>query len=115
MVVAGACAIFSMASVSLGYLLATLARTQMQVMNIVVFYFLISTQLTGFMFPFAGMPNWAQWIGEFLPLTHFMRIVRAVMLKAANAAELSLEFGTLLLFIAGFGAVAAYRFRRTLD
>lgn len=113
--VLAACAIFTIASVSLGYLLSTFVTTQMQVMNVVIFYFLMSTQLTGFMFPFNGMPDWAKLIGEFLPLTHFMRILRAVMLKGADFSHVMHEFAILSLFIAVLTGIAMYRFRRTLD
>jgi ABC-2 type transport system permease protein len=78
-------------------------------------FFLPNILLSGFMFPFAGMPTWAQWIGEFLPLTHFIRIVRAIMLKGSTFAELHYDtfvlFGLMLVAM----SIAVTRFRRTLD
>lgn len=113
--VAAACMVFVVASVLLGYLFSTFSKTQMQVMNIIVFYFLITVLLSGFIFPFHGMPSWARGIGEALPLTHFMRIVRGVMLKGSDLWHIGHEFGILLSFIAGFYVFAVYRFSRTLD
>ena len=71
--------------------------------------------LSGFMFPFAGMPRWAQWIGEVLPLTHFLRIVRGIMLKGSTLAELLPELWALLAFTVVVSAVALLRYRQTLD
>jgi ABC-2 type transport system permease protein len=107
--------IFVLALVLLGYTFSTLARTQMQALQLTVFFFLPSILLSGFMFPFRGMPNWAQWVGEVLPLTHFLRVVRAVMLKGAGAADVGWETGVLCLFIAVYAMIALLRFRRTLD
>ena len=80
-----------------------------------LFFFLPSILLSGFMFPFRGMPRWAQWLGEVLPLTHFLRIVRGIMLKGAGLAELLPELGALLAFVAVVSAVAIARYRQTLD
>jgi ABC-2 type transport system permease protein len=107
--------IFVLALVMLGYTFSTMARTQMQAMQLTFFFFLPSILLSGFMFPFRGMPNWAQWVGELLPLTHFLRVVRAVMLKGAGAADVGWETGVLCLFIAVYATIALLRFRRTLD
>jgi len=107
--------IFVMALVLLGYSFSTLARTQMQAMQLTFFFFLPSIMLSGFMFPFRGMPTWAQWIGELLPLTHFLRVVRAVMLKGAEFPEIAWETSILVLFIFIYATVALVRFRRTLD
>ena len=79
------------------------------------FFFLPSMLLSGFMFPFRGMPGWAQTLGEVLPLTHFLRIVRGVMLKGSGAAELMPEVWPMLAFLAVAGAVALLRYRRTVD
>ena len=106
---------FVMALVLLGYFISTFARTQMQAMQLTFFFFLPSILLSGFMFPFAGMPVWAQRIGEIFPLTHFLRVVRAVMLKGADFAAISWEYGVLCLFILLFAGIALARFRRTLD
>jgi ABC-2 type transport system permease protein len=114
-VLLGATLLFIAANVTLGYTFSTLARNQMQAMQMTFFYFLPSILLSGFMFPFRGMPDWAQWIGEALPLTHFLRIVRAVMLKGAGAAEVAQNVWPLLLFWAAVATLALVRYRRTLD
>ena len=106
---------FVMALVLLGYFISTFARTQMQAMQLTFFFFLPSILLSGFMFPFAGMPVWAQRIGEIFPLTHFLRVVRAVMLKGADFPAISWEYGVLCGFILLFAGIALARFRRTLD
>jgi ABC-2 type transport system permease protein len=107
--------LFIAANVTLGYTFSTLARNQMQAMQMTFFYFLPSILLSGFMFPFRGMPDWAQWIGQALPLTHFLRIVRAVMLKGAGAAEIAQSVWPLLIFWAVVSTIALVRYRRTLD
>src|SRR5216683_8085789 len=107
--------LFITTNLSIGYTFSTLAQNQLQAMQMSMMFFLPNILLSGFMFPFAGMPNWAQWIGEFLPLTHYLRIVRAIMLKGATLADL--RFDTLalagLMLIAM--TIAITRFRRTLD
>lgn len=107
--------LFILVNLSVGFLFSTLARSQMQAMQMTFFYFLPSVLLSGFMFPFAGMPGWAQAIGQVLPNTHFIRIVRAVMLKGAETADVTEP----LVFLAGILAVVAslavLRYRRTLD
>jgi len=107
--------IFVLALVLLGYTFSTMARTQMQALQLTFFFFLPSIMLSGFMFPFRGMPDWAQWIGEIFPLTHFLRIVRAVMLKGAGLSDIALETAVLLIFVLIYAALALLRFRRTLD
>jgi ABC-2 type transport system permease protein len=84
-------------------------------MQMTFFFFLPSILLSGFMFPFRGMPNWAQYIGEVLPLTHFLRIVRGVMLKGVGIGDIVIEFQALLIFIMVVGTIAILRYRRTLD
>jgi len=106
---------FVLALVLLGYTISTAARTQMQAMQLTFFFFLPSILLSGFMFPYRGMPLWAQFLGEILPLTHFLRIIRAVMLKGADFAAISTEVVWLCGFILFFAALALFRFRRTLD
>jgi len=81
--------LFIAANVTLGYTISTLARSQLQAMQMTFFVFLPSILLSGFMFPFKGMPGWAQVIGEIIPLTHFLRVVRGVMLKGANFSEIA--------------------------
>jgi len=107
--------VFVLALVLLGYFISTIARTQMQALQLTFFFFLPSILLSGFMFPFRGMPVWAQWIGEMFPLTHFLRIIRAVMLKGAGPQEIAFEAGVLLLFVFAYATIALARFRRTLD
>jgi len=107
--------IFVFALVLLGYTISTVARTQMQAMQLTFFYFLPSLLLSGFMFPFRGMPVWAQYIGETFPLTHFLRVVRAVMLKGADFQAVHRPMAALVLFAIIFMALALMRFRRTLD
>ncbi len=107
--------IFVLALVLLGYTISTVARTQMQAMQLTFFYFLPSLLLSGFMFPFRGMPGWAQVLGELLPLTHFLRMIRAVMLKGAGYANVQPQLAALMLFVLAFALLALARFRRTLD
>jgi len=107
--------IYIVALVLLGYTFSTLARTQMQAMQLTFFFFLPSILLSGFMFPFSGMPRWAQIVGEALPLTHFLRVVRGIMLKGSAFSDLHGEFLALALFVSGFAGLALLRFRRTLD
>ncbi|MCO5161223.1 MAG: ABC transporter permease [Mesorhizobium sp.] len=106
---------FVFALVLLGYTISTMARTQMQALQLTFFFFLPSLMLSGFMFPFRGMPQWAQTLGEFFPLTHFLRVVRAIMLKGAEFPAVAFEIGILCVFIAAYAALALLRFRRTLD
>lgn len=110
-----ALAIFLVANLSLGYTFSTIAQNQMQAMQMTFFFFLPSILLSGFMFPFDGMPGWARAIGEVLPLTHFLRIVRGIMLKANTIAELWPNLWPLILFMFAVGTLALARFRRTLD
>jgi ABC-2 type transport system permease protein len=84
-------------------------------MQLTFFFFLPSLLLSGFMFPYRGMPGWAQALGEIFPLTHFIRAIRAVMLKGADLGAISREMLTLGLFVAVYAAVALARFRRTLE
>ncbi|WP_292898346.1 ABC transporter permease [Nitratireductor sp.] len=107
--------VFVLALVLLGYTISTIARTQMQAMQLTFFFFLPSLLLSGFMFPFRGMPLWAQWLGETFPLTHFLRVIRAIMLKGADLPAVAFETGILALFILVYAGLALMRFRRTLD
>ena len=106
---------FVFALVLLGYTMSTFSRTQMQAMQLAFFFFLPSLLLSGFMFPYAGMPAWAQALGEIFPLTHFLRIVRGIMLKGADLAAIGVELSILGLFILAYAGLALTRFRRTLD
>lgn len=103
------------ANLSVGFTFSTLARNQLQAMQLTFFFFLPSILLSGFMFPFAGMPAWARVVGEVLPLTHFLRIVRGVLLKGNGPAEIWPNVWPLLLFMAVVSTVALKRYRRTLD
>ena len=111
----GCVLVFVIANLSVGLLFSTLARNQMQAMQMTFFFFLPSILLSGFMFPFRGMPGWAQAIGELLPLTHFLRIVRGILLKANGASEVWPNLWPMLIFILLVIALGAKRFRRTLD
>jgi ABC-2 type transport system permease protein len=108
-------ALFIIANLALGFTFSTLAKSQMQAMQLTFFFFLPSLLLSGFMFPFRGMPLWAQWLGEILPLTHFLRIVRGVMLKNANFFNLRYELLAILAFTILMGIIAVTRYKRTLD
>ena len=107
--------VFVLAMVLLGYTFSTFARSQMQAMQLTFFFILPSILLSGFMFPFHGMPGWAQDLGNLLPMTHFLRVVRAIMLKGANWSEIGFEFALLTAFVPAFAMLALLRFRRTLD
>ncbi len=108
-------ALFLIANLALGFTFSTVARSQMQAMQLTFFFFLPSILLSGFMFPFRGMPAWAQSLGELLPLTHFLRVVRGVMLKGADLGDIDVELGAIALFTFAIGTVAMLRYQRTLD
>ena len=112
---AAATALFVVANLSIGYTFSTLATNQLQAVQMAMMYFLPNILLSGFMFPFAGMPGWAQWIGEALPLTHYIRIVRAIMLKGADIATLAYDTSVLAGLMTFAMLIAVTRFRRTLD
>ena len=107
--------LFVIANLALGFTFSTVARSQLQAMQLTVFFLLPSILLSGFMFPFRGMPIWAQYLGEGLPLTHFLRIIRGVMLKNATFADLQMPFLALGLFTGIVTAIALLRYRTTLD
>jgi ABC-2 type transport system permease protein len=107
--------LFIAANVTLGYTFSTLARSQLQAMQMTVFFFLPSILLSGFMFPFRGMPVWAQAIGQALPLTHFLRAVRGIMLKGNDALQTLPHVWPVAAFLLVIGTIALLRFRRTLD
>jgi ABC-2 type transport system permease protein len=112
---AGTAGLFIAANLALGFTFSTIARNQLQAMQMTVFFLLPSILLSGFMFPFRGMPNWAQWAGEALPNTHFLRIVRGILLKGNGLAEIWSSIWPLLIFLLVVGTVALMRYRRTLD
>jgi ABC-2 type transport system permease protein len=112
---AGTAGLFIAANLALGFTFSTIATNQLQAMQMTVFFLLPSILLSGFMFPFRGMPNWAQWAGEALPNTHFLRIVRGILLKGNGPAEIWPSVWPLLIFLFVVGSVALLRYRRTLD
>jgi ABC-2 type transport system permease protein len=111
----GAALMLIVANLSLGLLISTKAKSQFQAMQMTFFAFLPSILLSGFMFPFAGMPVAAQWLAQVLPLTHFVRMIRGVMLRGAELGELLPSIGALALFTAVMMTVAILKFRKRLD
>ncbi len=111
----GVSLIFIAANLSMGITFSTLAQNQLQAVQMAFFFFLPSILLSGFMFPFRGMPEWAQWVGTCLPNTHFLRIVRGILLKGNGLAEIAPEIWPLLLFLAVAMTVGVKRYRQTLD
>ncbi|MCP5520342.1 MAG: ABC transporter permease [Verrucomicrobiales bacterium] len=107
--------VFIIANLAIGITFSTIARNQLQAMQMGFFFFLPSILLSGFMFPFRGMPVWAQHLGEILPLTHFLRIVRGILLKGNGPREIAPEVWPIALFAVGVLMVGLKRFRRTLD
>jgi ABC-2 type transport system permease protein len=107
--------LFIAANLAVGITFSTLAQNQLQAVQMAFFFFLPSILLSGFMFPFRGMPGWAQVIGTCLPNTHFIRIVRGVLLKGNGFAEIAGEMWPLLLFFAVAMAIGGKRYRQTLD
>jgi ABC-2 type transport system permease protein len=103
------------ANLTLGLLISTKAQSQFQSMQMTMFVFLPSILLSGFMFPFAGMPKLVQWLAELLPLTHFLRLIRGIMLRGAGLFELWPEVLALLAFTAVMMTLAILRFRKRLD
>lgn len=107
--------LFIIGSLALGFLISTLARTQLQAMQMSFFYMLPSILLSGFMFPFRGMPDWAQAIGQAIPVTHFLRVVRSALLKGDGIASSWPELAALGIFVCIVTALAMARYRTTLD
>jgi ABC-2 type transport system permease protein len=107
--------LFIATNLSIGYTFSTVAQNQLQAMQMSIMFFLPNILLSGFMFPFAGMPVWAQWIGEALPLTHYLRIVRAIMLKGSSIADLHYDAAAMFVLMLVAMTIAVTRFRRTLD
>jgi len=107
--------IFIAANLAVGITFSTLAKNQLQAVQMAFFFFLPSILLSGFMFPFRGMPEWAQWVGTCLPNTHFLRIVRGILLKGNGLAEIAPEIWPLLLFVAVAMTIGVKRYRQTLD
>jgi ABC-2 type transport system permease protein len=107
--------VFIAANLSMGVTFSTLAQNQRQAMQMGVFFFLPSMLLSGFMFPFRGMPPWAQTVGEMLPLTHFLRVVRGILLKGNGLADIAPQLWPIALFTAVVLAIGAKRYHQTLD
>jgi ABC-2 type transport system permease protein len=107
--------LFIIGSLALGFLISTIARSQLQAMQMSFFYMLPSILLSGFMFPFRGMPAWARAIGEVIPVTHFLRVVRGALLKGQGLGDLWPELTALAIFVLAVSALAMARYRRTLD
>ncbi|MBN8551748.1 MAG: ABC transporter permease [Caulobacterales bacterium] len=107
--------LFIVGSLALGFLISTIARTQLQAMQMSFFYMMPSILLSGFMFPFSGMPSWAQAIGTAIPVTHFLRVVRGALLKGVGLAEAGPSLFALVVFCLVVTALAMARYRTTLD
>jgi ABC-2 type transport system permease protein len=107
--------LFIAANLAVGFTFSTFAENQLQAMQLSVFFFLPSLLLSGFMFPFRGMPDWAQVVGQALPLTHFLRIIRGVLLKGNGWAEIWPEIWPIAVFMLVVSALALLRYRKTLD
>jgi ABC-2 type transport system permease protein len=107
--------LFILVNLALGFLISTAARNQMQAMQLSFFTILPSILLSGFMFPFAGMPGWAQFIGTAVPATHLLRVVRKVMLKGGEVADVTGELWALAAILLVIAAIAMLRYRQTLD
>jgi ABC-2 type transport system permease protein len=107
--------LFIVVNLALGFLISTAARSQMQAMQLSFFTILPSILLSGFMFPFAGMPGWAQVLGTGVPATHFLLIVRKVMLKGGELADVTHELMALVIILVVISVIAMFRYRQTLD
>ena len=107
--------LFIIGSLSLGFLISTVARTQLQAMQLSFFYMLPSILLSGFMFPFRGMPDWTQALGTIIPVTHFLRVVRGALLKGQSFADMGPSLLALGIFVCAVAALALARYRTTLD
>jgi ABC-2 type transport system permease protein len=111
----GVIILYIAALLAIGFTFSTLARNQMQAMQMTMFFFLPSILLSGFMFPFRGMPQWAQYLGQVLPLTHFLRVVRGILLKGSGFAEIAPSIWPLALILVVVSALALKRYQTTLD
>ena len=115
LLLSGALAVYVVANLAVGYTFSTIAENQLQAMQMTMFFLLPAILLSGFAFPFMGMPAWARVIGEALPATHFLRIVRGILLKNNGMPEIWQDLWPLFLFTFVAGSLALLRFRRTLD
>jgi ABC-2 type transport system permease protein len=112
---AGLSTLFIATNLSIGYTFSTIAQNQLQAMQMSIMFFLPNILLSGFLFPFAGMPTWARWVGEALPLTHYLRVVRSIMLKGSSLGDLHYDAAAMLVLMLVAMTIAVTRFRRTLD
>ncbi|HYM34281.1 MAG TPA: ABC transporter permease [Steroidobacteraceae bacterium] len=110
-----ACLIFISANLAMGLTFSTVAKNQLQAMQMAIFFFLPSILLSGFMFPFRGMPQWAQWLGEVLPITHFLRVALGILLKGNTLLDVWPQLWPIALFTTVVLAISIKRYRRTLD
>jgi ABC-2 type transport system permease protein len=106
---------FITANLAVGVTISTLAKNQLQAVQMSVFFFLPSILLSGFMFPFRGMPEWAQWVGNILPLTHFLIIVRGIVLRGAEFTDFAGQFMAMVAFLISVIIIGLLRYRKTLD
>jgi ABC-2 type transport system permease protein len=111
----GVMLLFIAANLSLGITFSSIARNQLQAMQMMIFFFMPSLLLSGFMFPFRGMPEWAQWLGSALPLTHFLVLVRGIMLKGNTLIELWPHMWPIIVFMLVVISAGLLVYRRTLD
>ena len=107
--------LFIVANLAVGITFSTVAENQLQAVQMAFFFFLPSLLLSGYMFPFRGMPGWAQDIGECLPLTHFLRVVRGILLKGNGLADIAPDLWPIALFLTVMLVIAVKRYRQTLD
>jgi ABC-2 type transport system permease protein len=107
--------LFIAVTLAIGFTFSTIATNQLQAMQMTFFFFLPSILLSGFMFPFRGMPQWAQWLGSALPLTHFVVLVRGIMLKGSGLADLWPQIWPILVFMLVVIAIGLRFYKRTLD
>jgi ABC-2 type transport system permease protein len=114
-VLAALSTLFIATNLSIGYTFSTIAQNQLQAMQMSMMFFLPNILLSGFLFPFSGMPLWAQYVGEALPLTHFLRVIRAIMLKGSNLSDLRYDAIAMFVLMLIAMTIAVTRFRRTLD
>ena len=115
LLLAGLSTLFIAANLSVGYTFSTIARNQLQAVQMTFLFFMPNLLLSGFMFPFRGMPEWAQAIGTAIPVTHFLRVVRGSLLKGVGLAENWPSLAALAVFVIAVTALAMARYRTTLD
>jgi ABC-2 type transport system permease protein len=107
--------LFIVANLAVGITFSTIAKNQLQAVQMAFFFFLPSLLLSGYMFPFRGMPDWAQYLGECLPLTHYLRVVRGILLKGNGLAEIAPDLWPIALFLIIMLGIGVKRYRQTLD